>query len=83
MVKKLWTNGFWLMCCMGLLLASGLLGNGGASAAVDYPPMAGAQGLALDPDRGVESFRSVLWGWEIENRHNKQLCLQQKITAVR
>ena len=48
-----------------------------------YPPLAGAQGLALDPDRGVESFRSVLWGWEIENRHNKQLCLQQKITAVR
>jgi len=46
------------------------------------PPLAGVQGLALDPDRGVESFRSVLWGWEIESRHNKQLRLQQKIMAV-
>ena len=43
MLKKLWTNGFWLMWCMALLSAVG---------AIICPPLAGAQGLALDPDRG-------------------------------
>ena len=33
---------------------------------------------------GVESFLAVSWGGlKIEGRHNKQLRLQQKITAVR
>ena len=36
MLKKLWTNGVWLMWCMALLSAVG---------AVNYPPLAGAQGV--------------------------------------
>ena len=35
------------LICVALLSAIG---------AVNYPPLAGAQGLALDPDRGVESL---------------------------
>ena len=36
MLKKLWTNGFWVVWCMVLLSAFG---------AVNYPPQAGAPGV--------------------------------------
>ena len=36
MLKKLWTNGFWVVWCMVLLSVVG---------AVNYPPLAGAQGV--------------------------------------
>ena len=50
MLRKMGMNVVFLFC-MVLLPAVG---------AVNYPPLAGAQGLALDPDRGVDSYTKLM-----------------------
>ena len=50
MLRKMGMNVVFVWC-VALLSAVG---------AVNYPPLAGAQGLALDPDRGVDSYTKLM-----------------------
>ena len=50
MLRKMCMNVVFLCCVVSLPVFS----------VVNYPPLAGAQGLALDPDRGVDSYTKLM-----------------------